>query len=74
MMSSAESGEDPRRSIKLSGEQHDGDRVQVATNNPAADDQPFLLTGWELNALMAGLGLSMLLVGLVGGQSARSES
>ncbi|KAF1948116.1 MFS general substrate transporter [Byssothecium circinans] len=37
---------------------------QDVTARSATDDQPFLLSGWKLQALIASLGLSMLLVGL----------
>ncbi|KAF2706114.1 MFS general substrate transporter [Pleomassaria siparia CBS 279.74] len=37
---------------------------QHVIERPVADDQPFLLSGWKLQTLIAGLGLSMLLVGL----------
>jgi hypothetical protein len=60
------------QSEKLSAE-HEPQKMeersdQIATKDAVADDQPFLLSGWKLQVLMAGLSLSMLLVGLVSGQ------
>lgn len=69
-METAAPGEAPTRSDPLEqDEKQVDDPVERAADKPDVNDQPFLLTGWRLNALMCGLGLCMLLVGLVGTQS-----
>lgn len=65
-MSTAEHDENPTLGTSIEREKEIDYQMEATTEDSVIESQPFLLTGWKLNALMSGLGLSMLLVGLVG--------